>query len=151
MVMRTCSRCLRLPPLYRYSSTSSSPVHVSPSITPHPPRPVAVPLHPDHIFLTQYKFPSLEATKLVKFPYELLGLPLRKDLLHRAVVYELDGLRQGSANTKTRGEVRGSGKKVRPQKGTGRARMGELRSPINKGGKYNYYNIPTEKKVHKCI
>ncbi|EIN13810.1 ribosomal protein L4 [Punctularia strigosozonata HHB-11173 SS5] len=60
--------------------------------------------------------------------------PIRKDILHLCVVHHLDGLRQGSANTKTRSEVAGSGRKLRPQKGTGRARLGDNGSPMLKGG-----------------
>jgi large subunit ribosomal protein L4 len=60
--------------------------------------------------------------------------PIRRDILHLCVVHHLDSLRQGSANTKTRGEVRGSGIKIRQQKGTGRARLGDAQSPILVGG-----------------
>jgi 50S ribosomal protein L4 len=60
--------------------------------------------------------------------------PLRKDILHLCVVHHLDSLRQGSANTKTRAEVVGSGRKLRPQKGTGRARLGDKGSPMLRGG-----------------
>lgn len=59
----------------------------------------------------------------------------RRDILHSAVVYYLDGLRQGTASTKTRGEVAFSGKKILPQKGTGKARRGTRSSPLlRKGG-----------------
>ncbi|PWN33028.1 ribosomal protein L4, partial [Meira miltonrushii] len=59
----------------------------------------------------------------------------RKDILHSAVVYYLDGLRQGTASTKTRGEIAFSGKKILPQKGTGKARRGTRSSPLlRKGG-----------------
>lgn len=60
--------------------------------------------------------------------------PIRRDILHLCVVHHLDSLRQGSANTKTRGEVRGSGRKIRRQKGSGRARLGDGQSPMLKGG-----------------
>jgi large subunit ribosomal protein L4 len=60
--------------------------------------------------------------------------PIRRDILHLCVVHHLDSLRQGSANTKTRGEVRGSGRKIRPQKGSGRARLGDGQSPMLRGG-----------------
>ncbi|PPQ87026.1 hypothetical protein CVT25_000003 [Psilocybe cyanescens] len=60
--------------------------------------------------------------------------PLRKDILHLCVTHHLDSLRQGSANTKTRGEVRGSGHKIRRQKGTGKARLGDAQSPMLRGG-----------------
>jgi len=60
--------------------------------------------------------------------------PIRRDILHLCVIYHLDSLRQGSASTKTRGEVRGSGIKIRPQKGTGKARLGDGQSPMLRGG-----------------
>ncbi|KAF8736546.1 hypothetical protein AX14_014380 [Amanita brunnescens Koide BX004] len=60
--------------------------------------------------------------------------PIRRDILHLCVTHYLDSLRQGSASTKTRGEVRGSGIKLRPQKGTGKARLGDGQSPMLVGG-----------------
>jgi len=60
--------------------------------------------------------------------------PIRRDILHLCVVHHLDSLRQGSANTKTRAEVRGSGRKIRPQKGSGMARLGDGQSPMLRGG-----------------
>lgn len=63
-----------------------------------------------------------------------LNLPLRKDLLHRAVVFEGDATRSGTASTKHRSEVHKSGRKLMPQKGTGRARNKDARSPILRGG-----------------
>ncbi|KAI0048356.1 ribosomal protein L4 [Auriscalpium vulgare] len=59
---------------------------------------------------------------------------IRRDILHLCVVHHLDSLRQGSANTKTRAEVRGSGRKIRPQKGSGMARLGDGQSPMLVGG-----------------
>ena len=55
-------------------------------------------------------------------------------MLHRAVVSYEANLRQGNACTKTRGDRAGSGKKLWKQKGTGRARMGSIRSPLWRGG-----------------
>jgi large subunit ribosomal protein L4 len=60
--------------------------------------------------------------------------PIRRDIIHLCVVHYRDSLRQGSANTKTRGEVRGSGRKIRPQKGSGKARLGDAQSPMLRGG-----------------
>ncbi|KAL0951272.1 hypothetical protein HGRIS_007986 [Hohenbuehelia grisea] len=60
--------------------------------------------------------------------------PIRTDILHLCVTHYLDSLRQGSASTKTRGEVKGSGHKVRPQKGSGKARIGDAQNPILRGG-----------------
>ena len=55
-------------------------------------------------------------------------------LMHQAVVTNLANKRKGCASTKTKGEVRGGGKKPWRQKGTGRARVGSSRSPIWRGG-----------------
>ncbi len=54
--------------------------------------------------------------------------------VHDAVVRHLNNVRQGTASTKKRGEVSGSNRKPWAQKGTGRARAGEIRSPIWRGG-----------------
>lgn len=65
----------------------------------------------------------------------IFGAPLRRDLLHQAVVRHLANQRAGTADTKGRGEVSGGGRKPWRQKGTGRARHGSTRSPIwRKGG-----------------
>jgi large subunit ribosomal protein L4 len=55
-------------------------------------------------------------------------------LIHQVVVAQLAAARQGTASTKTRGEVRGGGKKPYKQKGTGRARQGSTRAPQFAGG-----------------
>jgi len=55
-------------------------------------------------------------------------------LIHQAVVTYLANQRRGLASTKTRGEVKGSGRKPWRQKGTGRARVGSIRSPLWRGG-----------------
>lgn len=57
-----------------------------------------------------------------------------RHLLAEAVRVQLSNARQGTSNTKTRGEVRGGGKKPWKQKGTGRARVGSTRSPIWRHG-----------------
>lgn len=64
----------------------------------------------------------------------VFGAPVNEALLHQAVVMYLANQRQGTASTKTRGEVRGGGRKPWRQKGTGRARHGSIRSPIWVGG-----------------
>jgi large subunit ribosomal protein L4 len=55
-------------------------------------------------------------------------------LIHRALVKQLLETRKGNANTKTRSEIRGGGRKPWKQKGTGKARSGSTRSPLWKGG-----------------
>lgn len=59
---------------------------------------------------------------------------LKRDLVHQIVVSLQANARSPVANTKTRGEVRGGGKKPWQQKGTGRARHGSIRSPLWRGG-----------------
>ncbi len=56
------------------------------------------------------------------------------DLMHRAVIRQQAHLRQGTASTLTRSEVRGGGRKPYKQKGTGRARQGSIRTPLRPGG-----------------
>lgn len=64
----------------------------------------------------------------------LFSTKLKPTVVHDAYVIATGNQRQGGANTKTRGEVRGGGKKPWKQKGTGRARHGSTRSPIWVGG-----------------
>src|SRR5579872_1046667 len=65
---------------------------------------------------------------------EVFAAPINQDLLYEAVRHYLAGRRRGTASTKTRHEVAGSGKKLWKQKGTGRARMGSIRSPLWRHG-----------------
>jgi large subunit ribosomal protein L4 len=64
----------------------------------------------------------------------LFAAPVRESLIHQAVVQQLAGRRLGTADTLTRGEVAGGGRKPWRQKGTGRARQGSRRAPQWKGG-----------------
>lgn len=68
---------------------------------------------------------------------------LRRDILHRVVVWQRDGMRQGTHSTKTRSEVAGTTKKQAPQKGRGKARIGDGKAPQFVGGKHS------EKEVKK--
>jgi len=79
-------------------------------------------------------FPSMEPARYEQFPSTFLHAPLRRDILHKAIVYEGDAHRLGRAKVKTRGDVHGSSRKIRPQKGTGRARLGDKKSPMLRGG-----------------
>lgn len=65
---------------------------------------------------------------------EVFGAPVNEDLLYEAVRHSQAARRGGNAKTKTRHEVSGSGKKLWRQKGTGRARMGSIRSPLWRHG-----------------
>jgi large subunit ribosomal protein L4 len=65
---------------------------------------------------------------------EIFGVKVRPHLLHQMVVMQLNNRRAGTASTKTKGFVRGGGKKPWRQKGTGRARAGSSRSPLWVGG-----------------
>lgn len=76
----------------------------------------------------------MEPLRFAAYPSSHLLVPLRRDILHRAIVYEGDATRQGTASTKWRDDVHGSGRKIRPQKGTGRARLGDRKSPMLRGG-----------------
>jgi len=65
---------------------------------------------------------------------EIFGAKVRPHLLHQTVVMQLNNRRAGTASTKTKGLVRGGGKKPWRQKGTGRARAGSSRSHLWVGG-----------------
>ena len=70
----------------------------------------------------------------VDLPAELFDVQTNVPLIHQVVVAQLAAARQGTHATKTRGEVRGGGKKPYKQKGTGRARQGSTRAPQFAGG-----------------
>lgn len=65
---------------------------------------------------------------------DVFGAPVNENLLYEAVRHHLACVRRGTASTKTRHEVAGSGKKLWKQKGTGRARTGSIRSPLWRHG-----------------
>ena len=64
----------------------------------------------------------------------VFGVELNESLIHTAVTNYMANKRQGTSATKTRGDVSGSGRKLWKQKGTGRARIASIRSPLWKGG-----------------
>lgn len=76
------------------------------------------------------------ATKTVKadLPAEIFDVQTNVPLIHQVVVAQLAAARQGTHSTKSRGEVRGGGRKPYRQKGTGRARQGSTRAPQFAGG-----------------
>jgi large subunit ribosomal protein L4 len=69
-----------------------------------------------------------------ELPDEIFDVQANIPLMHQVVVAQLAAARQGTHNTKTRGEVRGGGTKPYRQKGTGRARQGSIRAPQFTGG-----------------
>ena len=75
-----------------------------------------------------------KTVKSVELNDAVFGIEPNIHVMHTVVRAYRAGLRQGTANTKTRGEVRGGGKKPWRQKGTGRARQGSIRSPQWVGG-----------------
>ena len=86
---------------------------------------------------------------------EIFNVPVKKNVLHDVVTMQLANRRAGSASTKHRSDVTGSGRKLFRQKGTGRARRGNIKSPLLRGGGVAFgpkpkswaYKVP--KKVRK--
>ena len=74
------------------------------------------------------------AGRKVELPADVFDVQVNIPLIHQVVVAQLAAARQGTHSTKTRGEVRGGGKKPYRQKGTGRARQGSTRAPQFAGG-----------------
>jgi large subunit ribosomal protein L4 len=73
-------------------------------------------------------------TGTIDLPDALFAAPVNVGLMHQAVVAQLAGRRLGTAATKTRGMIRGGGRKPYRQKGTGRARQGSRSAPHYAGG-----------------
>jgi len=90
----------------------------------------------------------------LELPDKFLSYPVKQHLLYEAVVEHQAKERRGTAATKTRAEVSGSGRKPWRQKGTGRARVGSIRNPLwRKGGTAHgpqprdyHYDIPKQAK-----
>jgi len=70
----------------------------------------------------------------IELPDGLFAAPINTAVLHQVVTAQLAGRHLGTHDTKTRGEVRGGGRKPYRQKGTGRARQGSIRAPHYEGG-----------------
>jgi large subunit ribosomal protein L4 len=80
--------------------------------------------------------------KTVDLPAEIFAAKVNVPLIHQVVVAQQAAARQGTHATKTRGQVRGGGKKPYRQKGTGRARQGSLRAPQYNGGGVVHGPVP---------
>ncbi len=99
-----------------------------------------------------------EKTGTLTLDDQIFGAPVNPSLLHEVVQMQRASMRQGTASTKTKGLVRGGGRKPWRQKGTGRARAGSSRSPIWRGGGITFgpsprsyaYSLP-KKKARKAL
>eukprot|EP00003_Mantamonas_plastica_P026384 TRINITY_DN537_c0_g2_i26.p3 TRINITY_DN537_c0_g2~~TRINITY_DN537_c0_g2_i26.p3 ORF type:complete len:320 (+),score=123.10 TRINITY_DN537_c0_g2_i26:2185-3144(+) len=79
--------------------------------------------------------PELFASNaVVGLAADVFAVPVRRDVLHRVIVYQRNKKRQGTRKTKTISEISGTTRKPHAQKGTGRARQGSRRSPHMRGG-----------------
>lgn len=85
-----------------------------------------------------------KVVRSVELPAAIFQAPVRRDLMHQALVYQQANARLGTHKTKNRGEVSGGGKKPWKQKGTGRARQGSSRSPQWRGGGKVHTPIPRD-------
>lgn len=80
----------------------------------------------------------------IELKTDVFGHPLRMDLMQAHVRWQLASRRQGTHNTKSRGEVSGGGRKPFRQKGTGNARQGTSRSPLMPGGAITFGPKPRD-------
>ncbi|MDG9704426.1 50S ribosomal protein L4 [Streptomyces sp. DH37] len=88
--------------------------------------------------------PAGDKAGTVELPEEIFDAQVSVPLIHQVVVAQLAAARQGTHKTKTRGEVRGGGKKPYRQKGTGRARQGSTRAPQFAGGGVVHGPVPRD-------
>src|ERR1700679_3883461 len=88
--------------------------------------------------------PSGEQAGTVELPDAIFAAKVNVPLIHQVVVAQRAAARQGTASTKTRGEVSGGGRKPYRQKGTGRARQGSTRAPQFTGGGVAHGPVPRD-------
>ena len=89
---------------------------------------------PSKVVKIDVRAPGGKKDGTVELPAELFDAPANIALMHQVVTAQRAAARQGTHSTKTRGEVRGGGRKPYRQKGTGRARQGSTRAPQFTGG-----------------
>jgi large subunit ribosomal protein L4 len=102
-----------------------------------------------------------EVVDQIELSQTVFNLPFNGAVVHQAMVGQLANRRHGTASTKTRGEVKGSTRKLYRQKHTGRARRGDVKSPLLRGGgvvfgpKPRIYRQSTPRKMRqlalKCL
>src|ERR1700729_2680854 len=88
--------------------------------------------------------PSGEQAGTAELPDAIFAAKVNVPLIHQVVVAQRAAARQGTASTKTRGEVSGGGRKPYRQKGTGRARQGSTRAPQFTGGGVSHGPVPRD-------
>lgn len=107
------------------------------------------------MFKVQVLDNSGKKIKEVNAPKEIFSTPVKEHLIYEAVINYQANQRSGTAATKTRGAVRGGGRKPWRQKGTGRARAGSTRSPLWRSGGTTFgpqprsYNVSMPKKARR--
>ncbi|MDP6179167.1 MAG: 50S ribosomal protein L4 [Desulfatiglandales bacterium] len=89
-----------------------------------------------------------EKTSQVELPAEVFDVSIKTHVLHQVVVSQLQNRRSPNAVTKSRSEVKKSGRKLWRQKGTGRARVGDASSPTRRGGGVAFGPV-SRKYVHR--
>jgi large subunit ribosomal protein L4 len=87
----------------------------------------------------------------IELPDAVFGYPYKEHLIHEAVQAYLAGRRAGTHKVKTRAEVSGSGKKLWRQKGTGRARVGDIRNPKWRHGGIVHGPVPHGHEKHLSV
>ena len=91
----------------------------------------------------------------VELADDIFSVPVKSSVLHEVVTMQLANRRAGTATVKHRSDIRGSGRKMYRQKGTGRARRGDVKSPLLRGGGVVFgpdgrrYKYQAPKKVKK--
>ena len=107
------------------------------------------------------KIKSINSSKDYSLNDSIFKVPMNDQVVYQCVIAELPNARQGTRSTKNRSLVSGGGRKPFKQKGTGNARQGTSRSPLNRGGGVifgpspAYYfkkvNAKTKKLAFKCV
>jgi large subunit ribosomal protein L4 len=101
-----------------------------------------------HLPLDTLKASTSQLDKLVPLPASIFAHPCPPSLFHLLVRQHLASLRQGTASSKSRREVNYSNRKIRRQKGTGKARLGDRGSPMLRGGGRAFAKKPKDWSFH---